>query len=342
MWAYIPRATSTPSPSAPEGEGSTSESSWQSQAFARSFTWRGKPSPSRAWSQRLKKVTWLRLLSGRMPEPSQAAASADAWISSLGASLASRTPSPASALGEKTSAIFGARPGASSSSPEPGRFSSRTSAGCSHPAAPSVYGQTFAAWASELREDCSRRQKSARRRSASASSSSAWPTPRSEMARALGNPKHLGGRRGNGNIEDRVAAWATPTAHGRTHTPRRVDHGQQLANQVDRWSTPAVADVMGGRKSRSGARSSELLLNGQAERLSSLQAPTITTDGAPSSVSGRRLNPLFVEWLMGWPAGWTRFACSATELSRFKQRMRSELSHLGLPPNPPAQWSLFG
>jgi hypothetical protein len=26
--------------------------------------------------------------------------------------------------------------------------------------------------------------------------------------------------------------WATPTAHPRTHTPRQVDHGQQLANQV--------------------------------------------------------------------------------------------------------------
>jgi hypothetical protein len=28
-------------------------------------------------------------------------------------------------------------------------------------------------------------------------------------------------------------------------------------------------------------------------------------DGLPSSPQPRDLNPLFVEWLMGWPEGWT-------------------------------------
>jgi hypothetical protein len=39
---------------------------------------------------------------------------------------------------------------------------------------------------------------------------------------------------GPGSLATRTCAplWATPTAHPRTHTPRRVDHGQQLANQV--------------------------------------------------------------------------------------------------------------
>lgn len=46
--------------------------------------------------------------------------------------------------------------------------------------------------------------------------------------------------------------WATPTSHPRTHSPRKVDHGEQLANQV-----------------------------------------------------GGSLNPTWVEWLMGWPLGWT-------------------------------------
>jgi hypothetical protein len=32
--------------------------------------------------------------------------------------------------------------------------------------------------------------------------------------------------------------WATATAHERTHDPREVDHGEQLANQVDQWMTP--------------------------------------------------------------------------------------------------------
>lgn len=54
------------------------------------------------------------------------------------------------------------------------------------------------------------------------------------------------------------------------------------------------------------------------------------------------LNPAFVEWLMGWPIGWTGCACAATALSRWRQRMRSELSQLVSPPAPPAQLNLFG
>jgi len=40
------------------------------------------------------------------------------------------------------------------------------------------------------------------------------------------------------------------------------------------------------------------------------------------------LNPLFVEALMGWPAGWTGFGSVATEWSRWSRRMRSELSQI--------------
>ncbi|MQW32791.1 hypothetical protein [Sinorhizobium meliloti] len=70
--------------------------------------------------------------------------------------------------------------------------------------------------------------------------------------------------------------------------------------------------------------------------------------GKPHSKERRSLNPLFVEWLMGWPAGWTLlawtdFACSETVLSAWKQRMRSALLSLGLPQEaPPAQLALFG
>ncbi|GGB00325.1 hypothetical protein GCM10011491_30630 [Brucella endophytica] len=60
------------------------------------------------------------------------------------------------------------------------------------------------------------------------------------------------------------------------------------------------------------------------------------------------MNPLFVEWLMGWPPGWTLgvwtdFACSGTELCHFKRRMRSVFLQYGLPPEAaPAQLALFG
>ncbi len=74
----------------------------------------------------------------------------------------------------------------------------------------------------------------------------------------------------------------------------------------------------------------------------------ITTVGETHSRPRRSLNPLFVEWLMGWPPGWTLlawtdFACSATALCLWKQHMRYALSSLASPQEAPAaQLSLFG
>ena len=68
--------------------------------------------------------------------------------------------------------------------------------------------------------------------------------------------------------------------------------------------------------------------------------------------SRRRLNPLFVGWLMGWPIGHALCACSATEFTLWQQHMRGALSRLPTALGPwiwrpgdqaqrPAQMSLF-
>jgi hypothetical protein len=64
-----------------------------------------------------------------------------------------------------------------------------------------------------------------------------------------------------------------------------------------------------------------------------------TQDGPPSSQERRSLNPLFVEWLMGWPTGLSGFERAETELSRWLLQMRGCLSRLALPK--PAQIGLF-
>lgn len=125
------------------------------------------------------------------------------------------------------------------------------------------------------------------------SQAQSWATPRLEMARALGNPKHICGSRGKGNLEDQVVAFP------------------------------------------------------EAKELYSPLAQVTVKTGKPHSKERRSLNPLFVEWLMGWPPGWTLlvstdFGCSATALSRFRLDMRSALSQLDLHDAPPAQPSLFG
>lgn len=404
MWLYIP-STSTSSLSAPEEPALISASSWQFRALEQSVWWRGKPSLSRHWFQRWKKVSFIQLLCGAMPEPSTAAHGVAQWTASLVASRASLTASPDESKAATTPVTSGQPLAASSSNQARGSSSSKMSAACSRRGltkslARSAYSETFQSLVSRLREDCSRRQKSARATSASASSSSAyWMTPRAgendesveayQARRMRMDPAERMGVNGTLSIqakEFQASAWPTPTANdwkgsGPTlerkdgqmrgdrldyaaeqlwSTPRASDAekgspnqsfgagGQPLPSQAAQWSTPSVADVQGGRKSRSGDRDSELLMNGQADQLCSRLGQMPSMHGETSSSDRRSLNPLFVEWLMGWPpawtlVAWTDFACSATELSLFKQRMRSALLSLGLPREaPPAQLALFG
>jgi len=59
---------------------------------------------------------------------------------------------------------------------------------------------------------------------------------------APGSSSTSGKRRGSLNPEE----WGSPTSHERTHTPRQVDHGKQLANQVRGSLNPAwVESLMG-------------------------------------------------------------------------------------------------
>jgi site-specific DNA-cytosine methylase len=122
------------------------------------------------------------------------------------------------------------------------------------------------------------------------------------------------------------------------------------SHERERLFILAVADREDGgyQYSRGDKTKPVPTLTGQALGASFHQVqPTYTVGGIPSK-ERRSLNPLFVEWLMGWPPGWTLlawtdFACSATELSAFKARMRSALLHLGLPPPAPfVQPDLFG
>ncbi|MCB5205030.1 hypothetical protein LH464_21420 [Neorhizobium sp. T786] len=121
--------------------------------------------------------------------------------------------------------------------------------------------------------------------------------------------------------------------------------GQPLPSQAVQWMTPRSHEVGEYQYSRGDKSKPVQTLTGQAS-----SHPDLTTSivGEAHSRPRRSLNPLFVEWLMGWPPGWTLvawtdFACSATELSHFKQRMRSALLSLGLPREaPPAQLALFG
>lgn len=182
-----------------------------------------------------------------------------------------------------------------------------------------------------------------------------WTTPAASDGQRGG--KITEAMSGTSLTQQVATIWSTPRASDREKGgPNQAfgAGGVPLPAQVSQWSTPSVADTTGSRKTRSGARSDEPLLNGQAE-IASLRSilpdHPISTVGEESSHIRRTLNPLFVEWLMGWPPGWTSLAltppasngcaCSATALCRFKLHMRSALSQLGLPGDAPVQHDLF-
>lgn len=153
----------------------------------------------------------------------------------------------------------------------------------------------------------------------------------SEYAYDRGNPSSITLKLPGAAKALQASAWQTPTTRDWKDTGdlSNVPENALLGRVAANWSTP---------------RSTELLMKGRAEALASFRpAPETSTHGGKSSPERRTLNPLFVAWLMGWPPpASTGCGFSETEWSRFKQRMRSELLRLGLPPaEAPAQLALF-
>jgi hypothetical protein len=150
----------------------------------------------------------------------------------------------------------------------------------------------------------------------------------------------------------RLMDWATPQArdHFPPHSPERIrakvaeGHGMRnLNDEAAHWQTPRATDgEKGGPNQTFGTGGTPL----PAQASSLRDRLTYPVGGIPSK-ERRSLNPLFVEWLMGWPPGWTLGAwtdlgCSATALSRWRLRMHSALLAIALPnAGPPAQLGLF-
>jgi hypothetical protein len=92
--------------------------------------------------------------------------------------------------------------------------------------------------------------------------------------------------------------WPTPVADGDRRTNYAQD-GTSLGFAVRMWPTPTAQDAK-----NNGAPS-------QMER---------NTKPLNAEVGGA-LNPTWVEWLMGWPLGWTDCAVSATD--KYQRWLRS-------------------
>ena len=164
-----------------------------------------------------------------------------------------------------------------------------------------------------------------------------WPTPGANDHKGTAK---LGQRRGQLD-EAAEQKWATPRASmvdngNDSGSAQRLAQGANpgLKTQVAQWNTPGAAMAMAGSVCRGNERSGELLLAGQAERVSKDylrsrpdQATSMLGDVPSPTVPNLlpRLNPAFVFWLMGWPVV-TLSDSPATAFALWRRRMRSELS----------------
>ena len=143
----------------------------------------------------------------------------------------------------------------------------------------------------------------------SGSGSSLWPTAMTtDSASAARRTTTTGVSHTGTTLSDAIVTWQTPGTD--SFRSRGGDRKEEMGldQQARHFPTPAARDYRTPNKrtyqERGGRFKGEQLQNFVEH---SLPAPTIP-DGQISSESGpilHRLSPRFVEWLMGFPPGWT-------------------------------------
>jgi hypothetical protein len=123
---------------------------------------------------------------------------------------------------------------------------------------------------------------------------SLWPTPTAHP-----NNSNKNGKFKNPTLRDAVNMWPTPTTQevehpeavwnekGRRVSPNGNTHSMGLADAVQKWPTPTAAHAY------------------THALKSSQQTPGSRHSLNLPSAAGKQLNPTWVEWLMGFPTGWT-------------------------------------
>ena len=128
--------------------------------------------------------------------------------------------------------------------------------------------------------------------------------------------------------------WPTPTRRSpQDCAAERNRNTPSLAAQVNMrtWPTPQARDFRSGdspdsiRAARKKEQGWSLNLN-DAVKLWPTPTASLGTNGGLVTPTGGKLNPVWVEWLIGWPLGWTGLKLSATVKSRSRPRSRGKSS----------------
>lgn len=120
------------------------------------------------------------------------------------------------------------------------------------------------------------------------------------------------GRSQPANLRDQVSNsqnWPTPTRRSPPDCPaERARHSPSLESCVKNYPTPCSTDHKGSGQSGDLRDRLDYAIERGGTKSNTYEAPTVAG----------QLNPDWVEWLMGWPIGWTDLAPRTLKLIDWK------------------------
>jgi len=327
-WLYLPDTVVLKSESTQPLEEYEPWVTLSGKATQRPLSWRG-------WKSR----PWIKLLSGMTLPPSTADRGAELWISSLRDSLASPSAPQDRGRERPTSDGCGTTSSESFARFNPAGSLVRTSQDL-FGSDSKLYSDRLPRWGMMLAGELFEQSRwephiSVSESSSSPSDGTAWAGVTAHER--THSPRQVHPKKGGTQLANQVAAWATPCSHNARHmNTKYAQGGTPLTMQGVNWPTPAARDEKGAnapphkRKNATGRQQMGQLPNFVAHSLPPV--PQNSECGPECSPSHRRLNPAFVEWLMGLPKGWTTARIGsgpvATEWSRYKQQLQYALSQI--------------
>lgn len=313
------------------------------QTCEKSLTWRGKDSLSRTWLQRWKRESWMQHLSSRTLRPSHTESFVDAWASSLEDSRVSHSQLLESVKLLKTPDTSSPTSQTELESANLELFSSKTYKESSVARQPtesqfsSMSSENWKDWVIEQRQEYSQRKKSARLIRESESSSleleKNWATPQvTDVRTDVRKPSERSEKANKGgckNLREEVMQpqnWPTATTRdwkdtNSTVPPSRANPSKQtLGQRVAHVGLQDQANPNTNGKSQESwptPRANKVhpeITEKNREHLANRKKANLEEDiaGHCGKATGK-LNPDWVEHLMGLPVGWTDLGSWETE-----------------------------
>jgi hypothetical protein len=124
--------------------------------------------------------------------------------------------------------------------------------------------------------------------------------------------KHTG-RMAQIGLTQQVQAKMFPTPYGLSANQGQGDG--EFGKAIRNWPTPAARDGKGAN-SREHCETNGTGRKHMDQLANAVAYPDLLGNHANAATTGGQLNPTWVEWLMGWPLGWTDCAVSATDKFR--------------------------